>query len=148
MGAISISICCFVGFLLAFAGLPVLCCLSRLDKVDHSHFLVLCLAMPSVARLDWILMQIQMGRQARISTAAAFDSSRAKLRVVLLPASDGAISPILAQCLMEQLTALRPLIHSVVSVDRGHRHHDGMSEICFWLSFPAAACVGVNKSGG
>ena len=91
--------------------------------------------MPVVGRLDWVLRQAQMGRLVRISFGRALDPSKAKVRIMLPAASSVVIPPATLMVATALLRSLRDLAVSpnCSCMDRGHRHHDGTSEISIWL---------------
>ena len=89
--------------------------------------------MPVVARLDWICRQLEMGRNGHPSVGEARDAGRLKVKVILQPKDIGAIDPGVSCGLIMALSLVRQMLSRHVSMDRGHKHSIGATEICFWI---------------
>ena len=96
------------------------------------------------ARLHWIRQQVAHGSPAYISFGAAAESSRGKCKVIV--DTVGAPTSAIARCLiLDALSALERRAALASTMDRGHRHSGGKSEIVFWFSeAPKAADVVVD----
>lgn len=110
---------CPRGFLLAHAGI----CLVQRPPAK----------MVVAARLGWIRQQVAQGAPAFISFGAASDSTRSKCKVIVEPGGP-ATSACARLLLLDALSALDRRTSLSVTMDRGHKHSDGKSEISFWLS--------------
>ena len=87
--------------------------------------------MPVAGRVAWLRRQVLLGRRARVTVGAALDSTKAKYKVVLDPEGTGSAATVTQSAVCLALDALAGLLHSHIVVDRGHRHTDGTSEVCF-----------------
>ena len=56
-----------------------------------------------------------------------------KLRIVLHEPSQGTTSVFVQESILAQLRLIRKLAADNSAMDRGHRHSNGMSEICIWI---------------
>ena len=75
-----------------------------------------------------------MGRCAHLHFGKANCDTRAKIKIILDPPSEGTISPLVAAVIQYTLRFLRELAVIYRSVHRGHRHSSGSSEVSIWLS--------------
>ena len=91
--------------------------------------------MPVLARLDWVLRQFDVGRKGHISFGEARDAKKLKVKIVLEPACEEPPSQIVRLGLNTSILAIRGLAQKHVSVDRGHKHSSGKTEINVWISF-------------
>ena len=91
--------------------------------------------MPILSRLDWITRQMEMGRKAHIVVGQALDPNKLKVKIVLDPPSAGAISPSTCFGVTSVINWIRSLALTAVTMDRGHKHSNGMSEVAIWFSF-------------
>ena len=90
--------------------------------------------MPLVARLDWVLHQLRMGRRGHISIGSARDGNKYKIKISLEPADAGVIDPAVLFAVTKILGTVRDMVQHGVATDRGHKHSSGHSEICIWVS--------------
>ena len=90
--------------------------------------------MPVIARIDWVISQLSLGRKVHIALSTARDYNKTKCKVVVYPLPEGSPSTFTKNLLYMQLVWLRDLTLNSVSVDRGHKHSKGTSEIQIWLS--------------
>ena len=85
------------------------------------------------ARIQWVREQLQQGANATIHVGAALDQSRAKIRIVIQ--YGGAPTSLTARSLLlSTLDSVSMSTARFVSVDRGHKHSTGVSEVGIWLS--------------
>lgn len=85
------------------------------------------------ARIQWIREQVDAGIPTHVTFGSAAESERGKCKVVL--AHGGPPSSALARSLlMNVLTTLEQMTLHTHTVDRGHKHTDGKSEVSFWFS--------------
>ena len=93
-----------------------------------------------VARLDWILRQLHMGRSIRVHIGPAMDKVAVKYTFVLEPAEVGPLEAVPAQAVESVIYQCRMTAVWAVATDRGHRHSDGTSVVAVWLKMaPDAA---------
>lgn len=94
------------------------------------------LTMPAVARLDWVCWQLDYGRIIHIVAGQAKTPDKMKLQIILHPAADGTSSAFGCEHLRAQLLHLRQVIQCGISIDKGHKHSSGYSEVAIWISQP------------
>jgi len=90
--------------------------------------------MPVVSRLDWICKQLEMGRKGHLTLGQARDTGKLKVKVILQPANAGAIDAAVSHGLTTLLSFVRIMLVEHVAMDRGHKHSNGTTEICFWIN--------------
>ena len=76
--------------------------------------------MPCVARIDWVLRQVQYGRLLHIATGRANDQDKVKFKLILLEPNAGGLSEFVKDTLTARLQHLRMLAQRSCSIDRGH----------------------------
>ena len=79
-----------------------------------------------------------MGRKAHIAVGQALDPDKLKVKIVLDTPSAGAISPSTCYGVMSLISWIRTLAQTAVTMDRDHKHSNGMSEVAIWFSFREA----------
>ena len=90
------------------------------------------------ARIAWARNLIRQGAPAHISVGSAATGGRGKAKIVIEHA--GAPTSTMARVmLIEALDTIARRAALAVTVDRGHKHSMGSSEICLWLTAPVAA---------
>ena len=77
--------------------------------------------MPIVERVDWVRLQLALGRKVHIMLSAARDDNKTKCKIIVYPLSKGPPSAFAGRILKSQLTWLRSLTSNFISVDRGHK---------------------------
>ena len=110
-------------------------------------FISLAFTMPTTSRIDWVVRQMASGRKVHVAVGAAKDTSKCKVKIILQNANAGAMEQGAAAVVQSVLTHVRGLAQQYSSMDRGHKHSSGISEICIWLSvgkLPAPPDGGVN----
>ena len=91
--------------------------------------------MPVVARLDWLIRQVQAGRRYHLSIGEALDDSKDKAKITVEPPERGRISMPVSCALVQNFAVLRGLAASNISVDRGHLHKSSArSVVSIWVS--------------
>ena len=93
--------------------------------------------MPVLARIDWLIRQLQMGRAGHIQIGPALDPEKLKIRAVMHAPSDGALAETARDGIEAVLRQISQLAAVGVAMDRGHKHFSGLSEVAIWLQ-PAA----------
>ena len=84
-------------------------------------------------RLAWARERIVSGVPAFITVGGAACRDRGKVKLVI--DHDGAVtSPMTRTLLVDALDSIARRATHTTTVDRGHRHTSGTSEICIWFS--------------
>ena len=86
-----------------------------------------------VARLDWILRQLHMGRSIRVHVGPALDKVAVKYTFVLALATVEPLEAMPAQAVEYVIYQCRMTAVWAVATDRGHKHSDGTSVVAVWL---------------
>ena len=91
-------------------------------------------------RLLWIIEKINMGHQVVISSSFNTNGDKQKLKVLIQPIAGAVIGPeinqgiaLAAVMFLSHIANNELLARSVCLTDRGHKHSDGVSEVCFWM---------------
>ena len=95
------------------------------------------LIMVVLGRLRWILEKLDAGHIIHYSQSFSSLSGKSKLKFVIEPKSD--VVPRLHRVLLRftlQNVMTTIAIQGVTSVDRGHKHSSGASEIGIWIQVP------------
>ena len=96
-----------------------------------------------VARLDWILRQLHMGRSIRVHVGPALDKVSVKYTFVLAPATVEPLEWMPAQAVEHVIYQCRMTAVWATATDRGHKHSDGTSVVAVWMKLaPDTASAG------
>ena len=90
--------------------------------------------MTVTARIDWVLLQLYLGRKIHLALSTAQDFSKAKCKIVVYPLCEGSPSAIAWHLLYTQLVWIRNLTLNTICVDWGHEYSKGTSMIQIWFS--------------
>ena len=94
--------------------------------------------MPVLARVDWALRQVEMGRKLHVVIGQAADTTKTKIKLVLDKPQSGTLAEISASAVTTTLRMIREWVLSSVATDRGHKHSSGQSIVHIWLSLVPA----------
>lgn len=98
------------------------------------------------ARLAWARGLIASGAPAHITVGSAAHQGRAKAKIRIYQ-SRGITSMVTRSLLLVALDGIAQNSQIAITVDRGHLHSDGCSEICLWLDSPSASPSHAEQDG-
>ena len=92
------------------------------------------------SRLNFIRARIDAGHNVIASFLPNSEKDRLKIKMVISSASTG-INPFCRKAIWDVLDMISCLSSSCSVVDRGHKHHRGDIECCFWLEYKSGTCM-------
>ena len=92
------------------------------------------------SRLNFIRARIDAGHTIIASFLPNSEKDRLKIKMVISSASTG-INPFCRKAICDVLDMISCLSSSCSVVDRGHKHHRGDIECCFWLEYKSGTCM-------
>ena len=81
-----------------------------------------------------------MGHQVLVISSFNANGEKQKLKVLIQPIAGAVFGSEINQCIalaavgsLSNIASNEPLARSVCLSDRGHKHPNGVSEVCFWM---------------